>query len=115
VEESRGGALAERVATGFGAALWERSNEFEASAVADVAKAFEGVAAERALENIAGWSAVEKGAPLFEFADAVGSFQRVELRHAPVVDEFSAAHSVAKVSAPVVGFVDVGHCGGDAA
>ena len=59
--------------------------------------------------------AVEERAPLFEFADAVGRFLGVKLGHAPVVEEFSAAHGVAKMSFPIVGGVDVGHGGGDAA
>jgi hypothetical protein len=37
------------------------------------------------------------------------------MRHAPVVQKFSAAHSVAKVGTPVVGLVYIGHRRGDAA
>ena len=39
----------------------------------------------------------------------------MKLRHAPVVEEFSAAHGVAEMRAPIVGFVDVGHRRGEAA
>ena len=59
--------------------------------------------------------AVEKRAPLLEFAHAIRRFLGVELRHAPVVQEFSAAHGVAEMGAPVVGCVHVGHGRGDAA
>jgi hypothetical protein len=52
---------------------------------------------------------------LFEFTDAVGCFLRVKLRHAPVVEEFSSAHGVAEVGAPVVGLIYIAHGGGDAA
>ena len=93
----------------------KRADHFEAGAVADVAEALVGVAAEGALQNFAVFGAVEKRAPLLEFADAVGSFLGVKLRHAPVVQEFSAAHRVAKMRAPIVGLIDVGHGGGEAA
>src|SRR5271163_4639948 len=39
----------------------------------------------------------------------------MELRHAPVVHELSAAHSVAEMRAPVVRSIHVGHGGRDAA
>src|SRR5262249_4279961 len=113
-KEARDGAFHENVNAEFDAAILERSNEFESGAVADVAETLESVATESTLENVACGSAIEKRAPLFEFADAVGGFRGVELGHAPVVNEFSAAHGVAEMSAPVVGFVDVGHGGGDA-
>ena len=73
------------------------------------------MAAESALQNCAAFGAIKKRAPLFEFADALGSFLGVELGHAPVVQQFSAAHGVAEMCFPVVGGVDVGHGRGDAA
>src|ERR1700731_1851500 len=39
----------------------------------------------------------------------------MELGHAPVVEELTAAHGVTKVRSPAIGFVHVGHSGGDAA
>ncbi len=39
----------------------------------------------------------------------------MELRHAPVVEQFAAAHGVAKVGTPVVGGVHIGHGRGDPA
>ncbi len=68
-----------------------------------------------ALENVAGFRAIEERPPLFEFADAIGRFLGVKLGHAPVVQKLSAAHGVAKMRFPVVGRVHVGHRGGDAA
>jgi len=97
------------------AAILQSSNHLEASAVADMAETLEGVAAEGALKNVALFGAVEEGAPLFEFADAIGRFQGVELGHAPVIQEFSAAHGVTKMSFPIVGGVHIGHGRGDAA
>ena len=114
-QQARDGAFHENVEAHLHAAILQRANHFEAGAVADVAEALVGVAAERALQNVAVVGAVEKRAPLLEFADAVGRFLRVKLRHAPVVQEFSAAHRVAEMRAPVVGFIDVGHRGGEAA
>ena len=96
-------------------AVLERANHFQTGAVADVAETFVGVAAEGALENRAVIRAVEKRAPLLEFADTVGSFLRVKLRHAPVVEEFAAAHGVPEMWLPTVGGVNVGHGCGDAA
>src|SRR5262249_13865970 len=54
-----------------------------------------------------------KSAPLFEFANAVRGLLRMKLGHTPVVEKFSTAHGVAEVSAPIVGFVDVGHGSSD--
>src|SRR5439155_23906292 len=48
-------------------------------------------------------------------ADTLGRFLCVKLSHAPVVEQFSAPHSVAKMSFPIVGGVHVGHGRGDAA
>ena len=73
------------------------------------------MAAECPLENRTFVGAVEKSAPLFQFADTVGGFLRVKLRHAPVVQEFSATHGVAEMRLPAVGGVNVGHGSGDAA
>ena len=61
------------------------------------------------------FGAVEKRAPLFELANAVRSFLRVKLSHAPIVEQFSAAHGVSEMRTPIVGLIDVGHCGGEAA
>src|SRR5262249_2476085 len=60
-------------------------------------------------------SAIEKRAPLLEFLDAVGSFRRMKLGHAPVVHELAAAHGVAEMCAPIVGGVHVAHGRGDSA
>jgi hypothetical protein len=80
-----------------------------------VAEALERVAAKCALQDVAAIGTVKKSAPLLEFADAFRRLLRMELRHTPVVQEFSATHGVAEMGAPVVGFVDVAHRRGDAA
>ena len=103
------GALHVDVDAQLHAAVLQRANHFQAGAVADVAEPFVGVAAESALQNLALLGAVEKRAPLLQFAHAVGRFLGMELRHAPVVQEFSAAHGVAEVGAPIVGLIHVGH------
>jgi len=73
------------------------------------------MAAESALQNVAILGAVEEGAPLLELAHAGGRFLGMKLGHAPVVEELSAAHGVAKMCFPIVGGVHVGHGRGDAA
>ncbi len=108
------GAFHVDVNTLLNATVLQRSNHFEAGAVADVAEAFEGVAAEGALQDLAGFSAVEESAPLFEFTNAIRRFLGMQLSHAPVIQKFSAAHGVAKMSFPTVGGIHVGHCRGDA-
>src|SRR5688572_1451302 len=67
------------------------------------------MAAEVALQDEAILRAVEQRAPLLELEDAVGGFLRVQLRHAPVVQELAAAHGVAEVDLPVVLLPDVAH------
>jgi hypothetical protein len=59
------------------AAVLQGADHFEAGAIADVAEAFEGVAAEGALQDFAALGAIEERAPLLELADAVGRFHCV--------------------------------------
>ena len=73
------------------------------------------MATEGPLQDVAVLGAIEQGSPLFQFAHAFWGFLCVELRHAPVVQKFTAAHGVAKVRTPVVGRIHVGHCCSDAA
>ena len=95
--------------------LLERADHLEAGAVTDVREARVLVAAEVALEDLAVLRAIEEGAPLLELVDAVGSFHRVELRHAPLVQVAAALHRVAEVDLPVVLRLDVAERGRDAA
>ena len=95
--------------------LLERADHLEAGAVADVREARVAVAAEVALEDAAVLRAVEERAPLLELVHAVGRLLRVDLRHAPVVEDLAAAHGVAEVDLPVVLRVDVAERRGDAA
>ena len=114
-EQPRDGALHVDVDAQMHAAVLQGADHLEAGAVADVAEPFEGVAAKGPLQNLAVLGAVEERAPLLQFAHALGGLLGVELGHAPVVQEFSAAHGVAEVRAPVVGRIHVGHGRGDAA
>src|SRR3989442_11035197 len=97
------------------AAVLECANHFQTRAIAYVTKPFISVAAKCALQNISVGSPIEKRAPLFKFPYPLGRFLRMYLGHAPVVQELAAAHRVAKVRAPIVGSVDIGHCRRDAA
>src|SRR5207244_7898391 len=81
-------------------AILECADHLQARAVTDVAEAFEGVAAEGALQDLTLLGAVKKRAPLLQLAYAVGRFLRMKLSHAPVVDQLSAAHRIAEVRAP---------------
>ncbi len=72
------------------------------------------MATECPLQDVAVLGAIKQGTPLFQLAYPFRGFLRMELRHAPVVQKFTAAHGVAKVRAPVVGRIHVGHCSSDA-
>ena len=76
-EQASDGALHVDVDALLDAAILQRANHLEAGAVADVAEALERVAAESALQDVAAIGAIEKRAPLFEFADAVRRLLRV--------------------------------------
>src|SRR5438445_9958671 len=97
------------------AAVLERANHFQTRAIAYVTKPFVSVAAKRSLQNISVGSPIEKRAPLFQFPHPLGRFLRMYLGHAPVVQELAAAHRVAKMRAPIVRSIDIGHRRRDAA
>ena len=93
----------------------ERADHLETGAVADVREPRVTVAAEVALQDETVLGAVEESAPFLELEHAVRRFLRVQLRHAPVVQELAAAHGVAEVDLPVVLGPDVAERRGDAA
>src|SRR5258708_19533711 len=75
----------------------------------------EGVTAEGALQDLSILRAIEKRSPLLQLAHALGSWLGMDVRHEPVVKHLSTAHGVAKMSAPIVRRVHVGHRRSDAA
>ncbi len=79
-----------------------------------MAEALKGVATESPLQNVAAFCAVEEGAPLLKFANAIGGFLGMQLSHTPIVKKLSTAHGVAEMRFPIVGGVHVGHGGSDA-
>ncbi len=87
----------------------QRPDHFKAGAIAYVTEPAEAVPAEGTLQDLPVLGAIKQCSPLFQFPHALRSFLGVELRHAPVVEQLTAAHGVAKVGAPVVGGVHVGH------
>ena len=97
------------------AVILQRADQLEAGAIADVREARIAVAAEVALRDQAFLGAVEDRAPLLELAHAIGRLLRVQLGHAPDVEELAAAHRVAEVDLPVVARVDVAERRGHAA
>src|SRR5947208_4234486 len=86
-EKAGNGALHVDIDALLDAAVLQRANHFKAGAVSNVAETFEGVATESALQNVAILGAVKEGAPLLEFADAIGRFLGVKLGHAPIVEK----------------------------
>ena len=73
------------------------------------------MAAEVALQDATVGGPVEQGTPSLELVDAVGSLERVQLRHAVVVEHLAPAHGVAEVHLPIVFWPHVAHGGGGAA
>ena len=92
-----------------------RANELEAGAIPDVGKTFPGVRAERALHDQAVLGAIEDATPALELEDAVDHLVRVELHHAPVVDQLAAEHRVGEVHLPAVLRVHIADPGRDTA
>src|SRR5438132_12982545 len=97
------------------AAVLQRANHLEPGAIADVTETFEGMASKGALQNLAITRSIKKRSPLFEFTHALRRLQGMNLGHAPVVQKLATAHRVAKMGAPVVSRVDIGHRRGDSA
>src|SRR5687767_6745759 len=95
------------------AAILQRANHLQPSAIADVAESFVGVSAKCTLQNVAAAGAIEQRTPLFQLTYTIRRLPRVNLGHAPAVQKLSAAHRVAKVRAPVVSRIDVSHRGGN--
>ena len=97
------------------AAVLQGADELEPRPVADVGESLVGVPAERALQDPAVGGPVEDGAPALELAHPLGRFLRVQLGHAPVVEELAALHRVLEVRLPAVLGVDVAERRRDAA
>ena len=95
--------------------LLEGPDHFETRAISYVGQARVAVPAEIALENKPFFSTVEKGAPFLQFQHSVRRLLRVNLRHAPVVQQFAATHGIAEVNFPVVFRIDISQGRGDAA
>ena len=91
------------------------ADQLEAGAVTDVGEAFPAVRAERALHDPAVVGAVEEPSPPLQLVHAVDDLVRVDLDHAPVVEQLTAQHGVGEVHLPAVAAVDVAEPGGDAA
>src|SRR6185503_13079364 len=92
-----------------------RADHLEARAITGVREARIAMAAEVTLADQAVLRAIEHRTPLLELADALRRLPRVQLGHAPDVEELAAAHRVAEVDLPVVARVDVAHRRGHAA
>jgi hypothetical protein len=93
----------------------ERADHLETGAVADMREPRVPMTAEVALEDEAILRPIEERTPFFELEHAIGCLLRVQLRHAPVVQQLAAAHGVAEVDLPVVLLPDVAHRRGDPA
>src|SRR6267142_6304354 len=91
------------------AAILQRANHFKSGPIAHVTEPFESMAAKSALQNISICGPVEQGTPLFQLANALRTFLRMNLGHAPVIKKLSAAHRVTKVRAPVISSIHIRH------
>ena len=91
------------------AAVLQRADHFQAGTVAHMTQSPEGVTAEGALQNLPVLRAIEKRSPLFQFPHSFRSFLGMNLSHAPVVEQLATAHGIAKMGAPVIGGVHIGH------
>src|ERR1700736_2387294 len=69
----------------------------------------ERVAPKSSLQYISVRGAIKQRAPLFQLANPVRSFLRMQLPHSPVVQRFSAAHRVAEMRSPIVGRIHIRH------
>ncbi len=92
-----------------------RADELEPSAVADMRKPFPGMRPECALHDAPILGAIEEATPAFELEDTVDDLVRVELDHAPVVEQLAAEHRVREMDFPAVLRVDVADAGSNAA
>ncbi len=108
-EQSSDRALHVDVDAQMHAAILQGANHLQPGAITDMAQPLKGVATEGSLQDVAILGAIKQSAPLFQLAHAFRRLLSVELRHAPVVQKFSAAHRVAKVRTPVVGRIHVSH------
>jgi hypothetical protein len=97
------------------AAILQRSNHFQSRAIPYVTQTTERVATEGALENPSVLRPVKQRSPLLQFLYPFRSLLRVQLRHAPIVNKFAAAHCVSKMGLPTVSGIHVGHRCGNAA
>ena len=79
-----------------------------------MAKPLERMTTERALQYSPVVSAVEQCSPLLQLPHPLWRLLRVQLRHAPVIQEFAAMHRVAEMRAPVVAGIHVSHSRGNA-
>ena len=85
----------------------QRADHLQAGAVPDVREPRVPVSAEVALVDQTVLRAVEDGAPVLQLVDPFRGVPRMELGHAPVVQELAATHRVAEVDLPAVARVDV--------
>ena len=97
------------------AVILEGADHLQTGAVAHMRQARIAVAAEVTLEDVAVFGTVKQRAPLLQFANAVGRFLRVQLRHSPMVEILAAAHGVGEMNTPTVAAVNVAHGRGDTA
>ena len=107
LEEVSNGVFHENVDAFVNAAFLECPNDLETRCVTNVGKAREGVSAEVSLVDEVLRSAVEDGAPLFEFAHSVGCFFGMVFCHFPVGKPLASLHCVVEVNLPPVTRVGV--------
>src|SRR6266545_2216467 len=85
------------------------ADHLEPGAIPNMTKTLESMTAKGTLQDVAIAGAIKERAPLFQFTNTIGSFLRMNLGHAPVVQKLPAAHRIAKMRAPIIRSVDIRH------
>ena len=115
LEDVADGGFHEDVDALVHALVLKRTDHFQARPVTDMCQAGVGVATEIPLVESTFASAVEDSTPFLEFPDPFGSFLRVKLGHAVLVEVLAALHGVAEMCLPAVPVVGAGQSGGNTA
>ena len=91
------------------AMVLQRADHLQSRPISDMRQPWISMSAKIALQNAAIARAIEKGAPRFEFTHTGGRFLGMELRHPPVIQILTAAHSISKMNTPAVPVVYICH------
>ena len=97
------------------AMILQRADQLQSGSITDVSQSWIAMSAEIALADEAFLGSIEDRAPFLQLHHPRRRFLGMDLRHAPIVQKFSAPHRVAKVHHPIVARIDVAERGGHSA